>query len=138
LFHLFLTRYAIARPRHSFQSFEIDLISTREAPAKTPIADTPKRFFHHTEQLLFLGALPEQKILRICAGCAVDNVSRYGIIDGASGVLFLGYTTTQFLPAGLQLVSELLQPLLVHGTGQGCDYSAEIVSGLPGRLAAWH
>ena len=114
LFDLLLTRYAVSRPRHGFQSFGIDLTSTGEAEAKAAVVDPPERLLHHLKQMPLVCALAEQKVLRVRACRTVDHVGGQGIVNRASGLLFLDDAPTQFLPASFEPFSKLLQLLPVH------------------------
>ena len=114
LFDLLLTRYAVSRPRYGFQSFGIDLTPAGKAEAKAAVVDPLERFFHHLKQMPFVCALPKKKVLGVRACRAVDHVRSQGIVNRASGLLFLDDAPTQFLPASFEPFSELLQPLPVH------------------------
>lgn len=124
-FDFLLTGDAISCPRHSLQSLGIDSLSARQTLAKAAVPDPPERILYHLQQMPFVCTLPKQEVLGVRACSAVDHVGSQAIVEGASGLRFVGNAPSQLLPARFEPFPKLFHPLLVYTAPEGCDYSAD-------------
>jgi hypothetical protein len=125
LFDFLLACDAVPGPGHGLQSPEIDVVSAREAQAKTAVSDSPQSVLDHLQHLVLLGALPEQEIFVVRARGAIHHVGRHNIVNRTSALLFLSDALTQFPAAGFQLACKLLHRFLSMTQTRSCDHSTE-------------
>src|SRR5206468_8134412 len=105
---------AVARPRHGFQTFCVDLAPTVNALAEAALANATERAFYHPEQLPVVVALCEQEFLRIRVCSAVGDVLCSLCIRGTAIFLSTRNYAAQLLLSLLELFLELFEPLLFH------------------------
>src|SRR5437763_1204739 len=113
-FHFFLAFDAVARPRDRVEALGVDLRPAGNALAEDAFAQAAERALHHLEELAVVVGLVEEELFVIGAGGAVGDVLRAIEVGGPAVLLRARDGAAQRLLPLLQLLAEVLQPLLFH------------------------
>lgn len=114
LFHFFLARNAITRPRNSFEAFLLEFLMARDALAKTVFADAIESIVDQLKERAIVVRLTEEELFSVGVGGLVSQIDGRIFVGFAAFLLSTCNNAKKLIAARSQFLLVVVETFLVH------------------------